>query len=235
MKLLLSSLLLASLCALSSWSVSSDTHVVTQTTDVSVTEGEAVNITCCWTRQLGRVGVNWLKNHINETINETAIIQTEIFSWKNHSQGSLQKETSNCSHLILTNVTREDSGRYICKVSVEIPSLSVVFGDGTVITVRDNTSTKNNAAEGGLPLPVVITLAVVAPLLLITLACFCTLRRIQGSQAARVIYEVPHIDSEEVEMDKTSTGSSRGSSQWCQVPVYESFDYFERVQTKESG
>ncbi|XP_031135376.1 uncharacterized protein LOC116036069 [Sander lucioperca] len=147
-KLLLSSLFLASLRARSSGSVSSGTHVVTQTTDVSVTEGGAVNITCCWTRQLGRVGVNWLKNHINEIINETAIIQTEIFSWKNHSQGSLQKETSNCSHLILTNVTREDSGRYICKVVVEIPSLNVVSGDGTVITVRDNTSTKNNTAEG---------------------------------------------------------------------------------------
>ncbi|XP_039679492.1 carcinoembryonic antigen-related cell adhesion molecule 1 isoform X2 [Perca fluviatilis] len=204
--------------------VSSDTLVVTQTPDVSVMEGGAVNITCCWTRQFGRVGVQWL-NHITVT----SIIQT------NSSQGSLQKETSNCSHLIFTNVTREDSGRYICKVSLEIPLLIVVSGNGTVITVSDKTSTKDSAAEGGLPLPVLISLAVVAPLLLITLACFCTLRRIQGSQAARVIYEVPHIDSEEVEMDKHSTGSSRGSSQWCQVPVYESFDYFERVQTKESG
>ncbi|KAF1380395.1 hypothetical protein PFLUV_G00163260, partial [Perca fluviatilis] len=230
MKLLLSSLLLASLCALSSWSVSSDTLVVTQTPDVFVMEGGAVNITCCWTRQFERVGVQWL-NHKNKT----SIIQTEIFIWTNSSQGSLQKETSNCSHLIFTNVTREDSGRYICKVSLEIPLLIVVSGNGTVITVSDKTSTKDSAAEGGLPLPVLISLAVVAPLLLITLACFCTLRRIQGSQAARVIYEVPHIDSEEVEMDKHSTGSSRGSSQWCQVPVYESFDYFERVQTKESG
>ncbi|XP_078132518.1 uncharacterized protein LOC144534460 [Sander vitreus] len=232
MKLLLSSLLLASLCALSSWSVSSDTLVVTQTPDVSVTVGGAVNITCCWTHQLGQVRVNWLKNHENETI------QTEIFKRTNPSQGSLQKETSNCSHLIFTNVTREDSGRYICKVVMEIPSLNVVFGNGTVITVRYNTSTKNSTAEGptnGLPLPVLITLAVVAPLLLITLACYCTRRRIQGSRAARVIYEVPHIDSEEVEMDKHSTGSSSGSSQWCQVPVYESVDYFEHVQIKESG
>ncbi|XP_028420092.1 uncharacterized protein LOC114545777 [Perca flavescens] len=233
MKLLLSSLLLASLCALSSWSVSSsDTLVVTQTPDVSVMEGGAVNITCCWTRQLEQVRVQWL-NHINET----AIIQNKIFSWTNQSEGSLQKETSNCSHLIFTNVTREDSGRYICKVSVEIPLLRVVSGNGTVITVRHKPSIEDNTAEGStsdLPLPVLISLAVVALLLLITLACFCTLRRIKGSQAARVIYEVPHIDSEEVEMDKHSTGSSRGSSQWCQVPVYESFDYFERVQTKES-
>ncbi|XP_078132223.1 uncharacterized protein LOC144534264 isoform X1 [Sander vitreus] len=142
MKLLLSSLFLASLRARSSRSVSSDTLVVTQTPDVSVTVGGAVNITCCWTHQLGQVRVNWLKNHENETI------QTEIFLRTNLSQGSLQKETSNCSHLIFTNVTREDSGRYICKVVMEIPSLNVVFGDGTVITVRYNTSTKNSTAEG---------------------------------------------------------------------------------------
>ncbi|CAL8377449.1 unnamed protein product [Gadus morhua 'NCC'] len=52
-------------------------------------------------------------------------------------------------------------------------------------------------------------------------------------RAARVIYEVPHGDSE---VDGTSTSSSKGSSQWCQVPVYESFDYFEcLVESKGNG
>ena len=32
--------------------------------------------------------------------------------------------------------------------------------------------------------------------------------------AARVIYEVPHIDSEVADMDKHSTSSSKGSFQW---------------------
>lgn len=70
-----------------------------------------------------------------------------------------------------------------------------------------------------------------------------------------MIYEVPHSDSEVVDVDKRSTGSSAASSQWvsswsrpwtqlpapdrsscsvcllqCQVPVYESFDYFEGLQ-----
>ncbi|XP_049923102.1 uncharacterized protein LOC126404133 isoform X2 [Epinephelus moara] len=99
----------------------------------------------------------------------------------------------------------------------------------------DNTS-GGHPGSGSSPsqLAIIIPLAAVASLLLIILICFCTLRR-RRAQAARVIYEVPHIDSEEAEMDKHSTSSSRGSSQWCQVPVYESFDYFERVQTKESG
>ncbi|KAM9335432.1 uncharacterized protein ABDE67_020411 [Symphorus nematophorus] len=233
MKLLLSSLLLASLCALSSWSVSSGSRVVTQSPDVSVMEGETVTITCCWTGQSDRMRVQWLKNQTN--------IETIL---KNQSQGSLPKETSNCLNLTFTSITGEESGRYTCQLIVEIPFLSTLKGNGTVITVKtrannteDNTDMDSHlgpANSDSLPHPVIISLAAVASLLLITLACFCTLRRRQA-RAARVIYEVPHTDSEEVEMDKHSTSSSRGSSQWCQVPVYESFDYFERVQTKESG
>ncbi|CAL8377451.1 unnamed protein product [Gadus morhua 'NCC'] len=68
----------------------------------------------------------------------------------------------------------------------------------------------------------------------VALICLWKLQRRRGlDRAARVIYEVPHEDSE---VDGTSTSSSKGSSQWCQVPVYESFDYFERVvESKGSG
>ncbi|XP_037614001.1 tyrosine-protein phosphatase non-receptor type substrate 1-like isoform X1 [Sebastes umbrosus] len=228
MKLLLSSLLLASLCVISSWSVSST--LVTQSHDVSVMEGETVTITCCGTldRVFERGRLYWLKNQTK--------IETKIFNFMNRSkEDSLQNKTYHCSNLTFTNVTREDSGRYICMVIVEIPLLTMVEGYGTIITVtaRDKTTDNTAGASSRLPFPVIICLAVVAPLLLITLLCFYSLRR-RRAQAARVIYEVPHIDSEEVEMDKHSTSSSRGSSQWCQVQVYESVDYFERVQTKES-
>ncbi|KAK5876140.1 hypothetical protein CesoFtcFv8_027137 [Champsocephalus esox] len=222
MKLLLCSLLLASHCALSSRSVSSGTFDVTQSPDVSVTEGETVNITCCWPLEFGRFRVNWMKHdtHVGS------------FNLKNLSQGSLQKETSKCSNLTLINVTREHSGTYICRVTLEIPVLNTRNGNGTVLTVVDNTEVNSTRGQD-IPFmerSVIICLAVVTPLLLITLLCFCCLRRRQ----ARVIYEAPHIDSEDVEMDKHSTSSSTGSSQWCQVPVYESFDYFERVENKES-
>ncbi|KAL3046662.1 hypothetical protein OYC64_004615 [Pagothenia borchgrevinki] len=220
MKLLLCSLLLASYCALSSRCVSSGTFVVTQSPDLSVEEGETVNITCCWPLQFESVTVNWMKHDT----------ELESFNFKNHSQGS------NCSHFTLSNVTREDSGTYICRVTVEIPVLTIKEGNGTVITVVDNTevnTTREHQRSLSVERSVIICLAVMTPLLLITLLCFCCLRRRQA-RTARVIYEVPHINSEEVEMDKHSTSSSTGSSQWCQVPVYESFDYFERVENKES-
>ncbi|XP_029310216.1 uncharacterized protein LOC115023402 isoform X4 [Cottoperca gobio] len=128
MKLLLCSLLLASLHTRSSWSVSSGTVDVTQTPDVSVMEGETVNISCCWPTHFERVRVTWKKNQT---------LKTEHF---NNSQRSQQKEISNCSHLTFTNVTRGDSGRYICCVTMEIPFLNKGKGDGTFITVRDNTT-----------------------------------------------------------------------------------------------
>ncbi|XP_070786349.1 uncharacterized protein [Enoplosus armatus] len=228
MKLLLSSVLLASLCALSPWSVSSDTVVVTQTPDVSVTEGESVRIACCGTGDIERGTVSWLTNQ--------TLKKNETFSLKSPPQGSPPNKTSHCSDLTFASIAREDSGRYVCRFAVDIPSLSVGEGKGTVITVTDRNSKRDSAAGGSTSksLPMIIPAAAMASLLLVALACFCALRRRQA-QSARVIYEVPHVDSEEAEMDKHSTSSSMGSSQWCQVPVYESFDYFERAETKESG
>ncbi|XP_047433303.1 uncharacterized protein LOC125003222 isoform X2 [Mugil cephalus] len=231
----LTSLLLSSLCATSSWSAASEKLVVTQSPDVSVMEGEMVKINCCWTGNIGeqetRVRVNWLKSQTQNKEDLNMTIQSQVFQ---------KEEENDCSTLTFPSISRENASTYVCRVSMEIPVLVKALGNGTVITVTSNNETSgetSNKTAGdkepsiNLPQPVIIALAVVAPMLLIAVVCFCSLRR-KEAQAARVIYEVPHVDSE---VDKHSTSSSRGSSQWCQVPVYESFDYFERVQTKESG
>ncbi|XP_055369171.1 uncharacterized protein LOC114851311 isoform X2 [Betta splendens] len=210
MKFVLSSLLLACLCTPSSWSVSSGTH--RYTSHLSVMEGDKANVSCCLMKEslhpVSKARVNWLKNDV------------EIKSKMNLS---VNIEPSNCVTLTLSNITREDSGRYGCKVTVEIPFYEVFYGNGTVVSVTD---IKNETAE-------VTAVAVVVPLFILTLICFCILRWKQGSaEAARVLYEVPHMDSEVADSDKHSTSSSRGSSQWCQVMVYESLDYFEHTPTK---
>ncbi|XP_038587569.1 titin homolog isoform X2 [Micropterus salmoides] len=133
MKLLLSGLFFTSL----SLSVSSGTLVVTQSPDVSVMEGERVNITCCGTGG-SRMRISWLKNQTE--------IKTETFESKNYSQRSLRKESSGCSDLIFTNIKREDAGRYTCRMTVEIPLLKEAEGNGTFITVTDRDRSKINPA-----------------------------------------------------------------------------------------
>ncbi|KAM3591266.1 uncharacterized protein V6R79_025709 [Siganus canaliculatus] len=234
MKFLLSSLLLASLCALSSWSASSDA-AVTQSPDVTVSEGDTVELSCCWTVEYETITVQWLKNK--------TIVKSKRFEI-NDTNEQLTEGKADCWNLNLTAVTEKDAGTYICKVTVDIPGYVTAEGSGTVITVTAKDNTTHNVPEGDeetssdsmaqVPQSVIISLAVVCPLLLAALCCFCILKR-KEAQAARVIYEVPHTDSDVADMDKHSTTSSRGSSQWCQVPVYESFDYFERVQTKGTG
>ncbi|XP_068164477.1 uncharacterized protein [Antennarius striatus] len=215
--------LLASLCGLSSWSASSRISLI-QTPDLTIMEGANVSIGCCWTVTFKKVTLSWLKN-------DTCF----------KKDPSLMPDKQNCSFLTFTAITRDDSGTYVCMLTVLIPEFIEEKGNGSVITViaRDNTNnnkTRDRQSEPNrtiLLLPVIIPVAVVIPLVLIPLAYFCILRR-KRAKAARVIYEVPHIDSEEAEMDQHST-SSRGSSQWCQVPMYESLDYFEHVQPKEVG
>uniref|UniRef100_A0AAX7V4X9 Ig-like domain-containing protein n=1 Tax=Astatotilapia calliptera TaxID=8154 RepID=A0AAX7V4X9_ASTCA len=80
--------------------VSSGMFVVTQSPDVSVMEGETVNITCCWAGTFERFRVNWLKNQ--------TVIKRE--AKLNQSHGSLKKEAKTCSPLNISNIRTEDSG-----------------------------------------------------------------------------------------------------------------------------
>ncbi|XP_047242530.1 uncharacterized protein LOC124881080 isoform X3 [Girardinichthys multiradiatus] len=108
-----------------SWSVLFQTLVVSQSPDVSVLEGETVKITCCWNKTAERVGLKWLKNQTT--------IQDKTFM--NQLEGSWTEQKNKCVVLMIEKIKRSDSGRYICKVFVEIPVLAEVKGDGTTITV----------------------------------------------------------------------------------------------------
>ena len=117
---------------------SSDKFLVTQSSDVSVREGETVNIACCLTGEFERATVTWLKNQTS--------MGHEILMKKPES--SLQKNTSDCSNKTFINITREDSERYTCKVNIEIPFHLEVKGNGTVITVMARDNAADNTGEG---------------------------------------------------------------------------------------
>lgn len=89
-----------------------------------------MEISCCWTKTAERFGLKWLKNQT--LINHKTFI--------NHSDGSRNEQRNKCVALIIEKIKQSDSGRYICKVSVEIPVLMEAEGNGTIITVtaREN-------------------------------------------------------------------------------------------------
>ncbi|XP_061524662.1 uncharacterized protein LOC133397601 isoform X2 [Phycodurus eques] len=218
MKLLLNSLLLACHCTLSSRSDATDMRV-NQSPGIDVLEGQTVIINCCWSGNHTRIKVKWLKN-------------SATYKDCSHPLQSWQKDAEKCVSFELANISRENSGTYVCQVSTDIPLLKVASGNGTVVRVTDQRS--NGTAEGGrtrspLWVPLGISLASVALLLLIGLTCFYKLKQTKG---VKVIYESPHLDSDVGETAKRSSG---GSSQWREVVVYESVDYFEPAQMKQNG
>ncbi|XP_061620347.1 uncharacterized protein LOC133472878 isoform X1 [Phyllopteryx taeniolatus] len=240
MKLLLTSLLLACHCTLSSRSDATDMRV-NQSPGIDVLEGQTVIINCCWSGNHPRVKVKWLKNSAN-------------YKDCSHPLQCRRKDAEKCVSFELSNISREHSGTYVCQVSTDIPLLKEARGNGTVVRVTHQRS--NGTAEGGrtrspLWVPLGISLASVALLLLIGLTFFCKLKQTKGfwhagrmldtpvlsngclnTNGVKVIYESPHLDSDVGETAKRRSGDS---SQWCEVVVYESVDYFEPAQTKQNG
>ncbi|KAL0970459.1 hypothetical protein UPYG_G00242270 [Umbra pygmaea] len=234
MKNLLVFLLLSSFWSLCSWGINGTALLVTQSDDVTVTEGGTAQIQCCWNRTVTRVSINWWKVN-SSSYNKTLLV--------NNSQCQNNESTQTvvcCSNWTISTLNISDSGRYICKVSIEIPGLLQSVGNGTRVTVTK--------IEGGQPASAdqltstKVLLGVLLPLLLIALIYLYTLRRNQGGQgAARVIHQTTDLGDTELQMeeleeagDQSSNSSSRGSTQWCQVQVYESFDYLA-LPNKEKG
>ncbi|CAL8377434.1 unnamed protein product [Gadus morhua 'NCC'] len=213
---------------------------VYQTADLEIVEGDSTTLHCYWrANSEQKFKVNWKESEIQPLHHPTAV------RYDGEGCGSTLSPVNNgaCGWATLTlpNVTLNRAGRYVCQVTMERPTYNQFWGSGTMITVTERQSPTNGTTQENLskhtplPFPVVVSMAIVmAAAFLVTLICLWKLRKRQGlDRAARVIYEVPHRDSE---VDGTSTSSSKGSSQWCQVPVYESFDYFECVvESKGSG
>ena len=93
---------------------------VSQSEDVTVTEGDDAEISCCWENVEGRASVTWTKN---ETNNQTILLNVTSYS------------KSNCSRFKIENVTKQHSGIYVCTLTVDIPMLIKLSGNGTFIKV----------------------------------------------------------------------------------------------------
>ncbi|KAL2079638.1 hypothetical protein ACEWY4_025382 [Coilia grayii] len=193
---------------------------------LTLTEGENASIQCSWNKTEQRIKVNWLKNGTK---------------WMESSKRI--EINSAQENLVIHNTSRNDSGFYVCEVIQETPKLHKHLGGGTQVTVNSKTNSitteTKQSGKPGLPLAVTVSLAVIGGLLVICVSLGIWRIRMTGQQHENtIIREMVATDSEEPRnMDEqgedSSCNSSRGSTQWCQVPVYEA--YFDHRRDCDDG
>ncbi|XP_043090343.1 uncharacterized protein LOC122341076 isoform X5 [Puntigrus tetrazona] len=201
--------------------------VIQSPPSITVNEGDSALINCCWSKITQKPKITW---YINET--KLSDVKQELY----------EPETQNCSVLNFTNILKNATGHYVCKVTQDIPVLNEKKGSGTVLFVNDSktettaevsnstqtTKTTYHATPSS-DLTVPLSLAAAIGLLTLCLAfSVCKMRNSCKISERMVIHQTPHSEGEEhenMEVEEGSTGSSRGSLQWYQVPVY--WSYFD--------
>ncbi|XP_051534007.1 uncharacterized protein LOC127429180 isoform X2 [Myxocyprinus asiaticus] len=201
--------------------------------NITVYEGDSIQIKCCWTKTSHPVKVSWFKNE-------------EKISAGKHQLQELPEQ--HCSTLNITNITKNDTGDYVCKVIQDIPYLLEVMGNKTVLTViekqSDNATTKGTPVTISLITPLNTTSNLILPLSLaaaIGLLTFClafSIFKIRNSfkNAERMVnHQMPHSEGgehENMEEEELSTNSSQGSLQWYHVPLYWSYFDLQRGENQ---
>ncbi|XP_074058287.1 transmembrane and immunoglobulin domain-containing protein 2 [Macrotis lagotis] len=102
-----------------------------------VTSGSKVNLTCYvnWNER-EQFRVEWKKD--NKSLYQSAPISWNSSKVTQWSRGSLDWEPENTIILQLDDVNVNDSGHYVCVVTVEIPEYKKAEGNGTHLIVSDS-------------------------------------------------------------------------------------------------
>ncbi|XP_042604161.1 uncharacterized protein LOC109072443 isoform X3 [Cyprinus carpio] len=234
---LLCGLLMSCLCFRGSYE---ELTVIQSPSSITVNEGQSDQISCCWNKTKEEnydFKVAWYKD------NERIPVEKRL------NQTSPMK---NCSFLKIINIGKNDTGDYVCKVIQDIPVLLEYEGQKTYLNVskgehRTEATTQNiiagsastssyktqsNGTTGPPSTPILpLSLGLAAAIGLLTLCLafsVCKMRNSCKKSERVVIHQTPHSEGEEhenMEEEEGSTGSSRGSLQWYQVPVY--WSYFD--------
>ncbi|XP_071187506.1 uncharacterized protein [Salvelinus alpinus] len=146
-----------------------DTLVVIQSPhNVTVTEGDTVQIQCCWNTNVSRATVHWHKQRHTEIKYNGLLVNNS----QCHDRASQQTVACNCSHWTISNLTRIVSGTYICKVTIEIPSLIESVGNGTQITVTARENKSKVVIETSEDIAVPYTLRCLPVIILVAIFCY---------------------------------------------------------------
>lgn len=229
-------LLASCLCC---WGPSVGFFVSQSPSTVKLWRGEPVQITCSWNISISGVKVTWFKDN-----QRVEFKQTDKFTETNNNNTS--------STLVINNTDINDAGFYICQVVQDIPRLVTVNGTGTNVTnERDNESRTGTTQCGTLttqPItvlkntpeqPVTLLVATLSSAVVILFICVCLsvwrMKRGCKQSGRMVIREGPPSEGTEPENseDGGSSRTSRGSTQWYMVPVYESYFDLQRSDKEE--
>ncbi|KAI5101595.1 hypothetical protein C0J45_8798 [Silurus meridionalis] len=216
---------------------SSDGFSVTQTPHtITLMEEVEIQINCSWNINNTGLKVNWIKDN------------QRIHSDQKHRITEIYNNSS--ARLVIKHPDFNDSGVYTCQVIQDIPRLIIKRGGGTNVTYqrkRSNSSdesplsstaktlsTASPNTQSGPMTGLVGSVSAVAVTLSICLCLSVWGMKHRCRQSERtVIREGPPSEGEEQEAseDRGSTATSRGSTQWYMVPVYES--YFDLQRSDE--
>ncbi|KAK3567974.1 hypothetical protein QTP86_027392 [Hemibagrus guttatus] len=202
---------------------------------VILDEVDQVQIICSWNISIVHgAKVKWFKNNQKLELN-----QSDRFTetCKNNT----------CTTLVIKNADRNDEGLYICCVTQDIPFLLTVNGTGTNVTYKGNTddgkvtsTTQTNSAttsqsQFGSLEAVVGAMASAAGVILSICVCVWWIKTRNRQSERAVIREGPPSEGDEPEHseDGGSSRTSRGSTQWYMVPVYESYFDLQRSDDQQ--
>ncbi|KAK3546552.1 hypothetical protein QTP70_026923, partial [Hemibagrus guttatus] len=202
---------------------------------VILDEVDQVQIICSWNISIVHgAKVKWFKNNQKLELN-----QSDRFTetCKNNT----------CTTLVIKNADRNDEGLYICCVTQDIPFLLTVNGTGTNVTYKGNTddgkvtsTTQTNSAttsqsQFGSLEAVVGAMASAAGVILSICVCVWWIKTRNRQSERVVIREGPPSEGDEPEHseDGGSSRTSRGSTQWYMVPVYESYFDLQRSDDQQ--
>ncbi|KAK6493799.1 hypothetical protein HHUSO_G177 [Huso huso] len=198
---------------------------------ISATEGESVQMNCSWKthEKIEQMRVEWWKN---QSLIISLLYQQNSSDTrgKNASYTLVIKANNTCAELRIANLTSNHTGTYYCRAQVEIPRLIRGNGSGTVLCVHE---VKSNSSLGsgtvvGVVLAVLFVLIIIALLWNWKILMSKGEARDEGDTAAvyESILEMKAMKEPQEPQDiESNSSSSRGSTQWAEIEVYESCDY----------
>ncbi|XP_073430856.1 uncharacterized protein [Dendrobates tinctorius] len=195
---------------------------------LNLSKSETAMICCNWTSNYAyQVRAEWRKQ-ISSNGEDNGTVLCSVLKSENNSSSSVRNNrttcnvTNNTTLLTIEGVTEDDGGRYVCKVTWEIPALDKAEGNGTQLYVHDGNS-------GGLQIHIpAIGVTAIFPFL--ALAAYCAYkRRKQKSEKIPQRRRQEHGELNQIhqnEAESEEEDSSGHSVQWAESSLYESFDYF---------